>query len=642
MESLSYNPAHPSFATHGRASHEMDALNLTSPPPGNVSGDAMRRPATAGDDAGLGRVGQTHVGGLAWTVRDGFGRVLANTDPRVWSDPARAGWTRVKHNGSRDVWRATLDGRAFYVKYFFCESWLPRLKQLLRGPACLTEWNGAVYAVQHGIPAVRPAGYTAAALCNGQRCSILVTDAIEPAYPLDEFWLTIRADADTSRRRADTSTLLECLAAMIAHAHQSGFEHLDMHPANILVQPLGGQRYRTLFVDLQSARRGVPIDDHAVVRNLAQLNQWFRRHSSVGQRLRFLRAYARWRNEHEVSFPQGRPLTLDFRNLVTALEAAAHRHAERLWSQRDRRASRSGRYFARLKLGHGWRGVAAIRSKRANEMSRASGLYLDEAWWRTQLANPTAWFGGGAQVAKDSHSAAVVRAALNHESGPLAVIVKRPIARNAARTLRQSLPPSRCRRAWNVGHQLLHRDIPAARPLALLERRVGPFVRDSILLTEFVSAASDLETHLRREFSDRSSRAWFRHKRAVTALLVAEIRRLQERGFAHRDCKAQNILIRDGAALRMLWIDMDGIRHVGTLTRDQQMRPLARLHVSLLEVPGLTRTDRARFLRAYFARFGVSPDAWRVAWRELEPVIREKLTQRKTRQAWKRAHYGRA
>jgi hypothetical protein len=186
----------------------------------------------------------------------------------------------------------------------------------------------------------------------------------------------------------------------------------------------------------------------------------------------------------------------------------------------------------------------------------------------------------------------------------------------------------------------LHRDIPAARPLAILERRIGPFIRDSVLVTEFVPGARDLETYLRCELTG-NARERLQNKCALTALLVRELRKLQSRGFSHRDCKAQNILVRDAGELSLLWIDMDGIRRAGTLSRAEQLRPLARLHVSLLDVPGLTRTDRARFLKAYFARFGAPVDAWRAAWRELDVAVRAKIEQRESRKAWKRKHYGR-
>ncbi|MBI5864711.1 MAG: phosphotransferase, partial [Planctomycetes bacterium] len=317
-------------------------------------------------------VGCAVVDGLNWTFRGGFERILASVPAAVWKNPASQGWKLVKSNSSREVWRASIQGAAYYVKYYHCSSWRARIKRLLRGPVCLKEWRGGIFAIEQGIPAVRPAGYVGDISCNGRPASILVTEAVEAAQPLDEFWRLLQTDRDVRRRRGDTRILIDRLAALIAGSHQAGFEHLDMHPANILVQTVGPRRYRTVFVDLQSARLGVPIDDVAVVRNLTQLNQWFRRNSTTADRLRFLRAYVRWRNEHETAHAQGRPLSLSFDQLVRAMERRAAVHAALICRQRDRRVARNGRYFARIKLPGGWTGMAAVQSKRPQEGSGAS------------------------------------------------------------------------------------------------------------------------------------------------------------------------------------------------------------------------------------------------------------------------------
>lgn len=192
-----------------------------------------------------------------------------------------------------------------------------------------------------------------------------------------------------------------------------------------------------------------------------------------------------------------------------------------------------------------------------------------------------------------------------------------------------------------MGHALLHRDLPTARPLAILERRLGPFVLDSILVTEAIPGAVDLESFLRIERPRRSNREWTELKRELIALLVRECRRLQERAFHHRDCKASNLLVAQLPHLKLLWIDMDGLRRRKRLGSKDRLRPLVRLHVSLLDVPGLTRTDRVRFLRAYCTRFGMSQDAWRSLWPDLVHASEQKRRAKEARRKWKLEHYGR-
>ncbi len=602
------------------------------------------------------RAAEAIIDGLRWIHRAGAETLLNALPATAWTEPLRQGWTRVKQNTRREVWRATIQGRPLYLKYYFRDPWLRRASRFFRGPACRGEWDGGLYAERAGIDAARPLAYTLS-LCAGRRAgALLITDAIEPAEPLSDFWLQLQSDPDRYRRRRDEALLAELLGELIARAHQAGFEHLDMHAANILVQTLAPRRYRTAFIDLQSARRGVPLGPRAVVRNLAQLNQWFRKNSSVGQRLRFLRAYLRWRNEFETLCAHGRPLPLSFEELVAALDAEARRHAEKLGRQRDRRAGRDGRYFARLKLPGGWRGMAVTACKHPTDESRASGLAFDRRWWQARLNPPLQWFAESTATTaapppaycKNSHSALVRRAVLEHAEGSVPVILKRPRARNFWRRLALLLPPSRSQRAWCLGHALLHRDVPTARPLAVLERRRGPFVLDNLLATEALPGALDLESYLRGaddpcRYADA---AWVRAKWELIGRVAGHLRRLHAAGFVHRDCKASNILVVSHPQPALLWIDLDGVRPAGWLARrrpaEHCLRALARLHVSLMDVPGLTRTDRVRFLRVYLRRYGVRADEWRTLWPKLSDRVARKRAAKLARREWKLKHYGRA
>lgn len=561
---------------------------------------------------------------------------------RVWARPAEQGWQRVKQNARREVWRAVLDGLPYYLKYYYRESGVQRLRHLVRPRPVEAEWAGGLYARQFGIAAARPLAYTLDVQRGGRRCALLISEAVEPAEPLNAFWPRLALDGDVVRRRRDVAQLCDRLGELIARAHQAGFEHLDMHAGNILVQTLGPRQYRAVFIDLQSARRGVPLSDRAVVRNLAQLNQWFRRHSSVKDRLRFLRAYLRWRLEYEQSFDHARPLNLDFARLVRALQRAAGRHAGRLGARRDHRVTRSGRYFSRLKLPGGWRGAAVATCKHASEESRASHLVFTPEWWCAQLATPLRWFDEPSdEDCKRSHSGIVRRAVLRYGAENLPVILKRPLARSTWRRFVQLWPPSRSVRAWRTGHALLHRDVPTARPLAVLEQRRAGLVRDSLLVTEAIPGGLDLEAYLRWAGATLPPAEWAALKRELTRRLATLVRQLGERGFEHRDCKATNVLVVPHAGLKLLWIDLDGIRLRRWWRPYDPLRAVVRLHVSLEGVPGLTRTDRARFLKAYFAGYGTRADAWRAAWPRLAAAAGRKARAKAARRAWKLRHYGR-
>ncbi|MBK9120835.1 MAG: hypothetical protein IPM18_14745 [Phycisphaerales bacterium] len=629
----------------------MSTANATTPPLTVPTGAADRRPvsereARRGTNSAQERATYDGVTWLHRPEAEGLLRLVRRT---AWAAPEDQGWERVKHNARREVWRAEIGGATYYLKYYLRDPWLRRLRNVFRGHPCNAEWDAACFTERHGIAAPRAVACTSHLPRGGGACAVLITAAITPAESLSSFWLRLATDDDPVRRRRDTAHLLDLLAEMIARAHQAGFEHLDMHVDNILVRPVAPRQYQTVFVDLQTARRNVPIRDGAIVRNLAQLNQWFRRHASLSDRLRFLRAYLRYRNEFEVLYEHGRPLALSFRELVTALQVMARHHAERLWARRDRRAGRDGRYFCRLRLPGGWRGLALTCCKHSADESRASQLVFERRWWRTQLADPLRWFRTqeGSARCKNSHSAEILRTSLPHPDGEIPVIIKHPRARNWRRRMAQWRPISRSRRAWRMGQALLNREIPTARPLALIERRIGPLAVDSVLVTEAVAQAVDLETFLRRAGGLLRGTAWYRLKYDLMVIVARELRRLHERGFRHRDCKASNLLVVNEPELQICWIDLDGIR-IGRVPREDQPRPrnhelraIARLAASLEPLGLVTRADAARFLREYSAQFGAARTTWRGIWHAVAAAVARKRAAKEARRQWKLRHYGR-
>lgn len=621
----------------------MDVVKLNHPSNARALIAGKSSPAPATDfQFSDGQIVTRAFAGRVWTYRAPFDRLLSACSSEFWTRPdQQRGWRLVKQNSAREVWRAEIGGTVYYIKYFTRRPWLDYVKAFFRTPTCRAEWESGIFALSSGIAAVRPVAYTERVARGRRSYALLITEGVEPSQPLNEFWLGLQNDDDARRRRADQHQIIDRLAELIARAHQAGFEHLDMHAANLLVQPVAPRKYRVMLVDLHSARLDVPIFDAAVVRNLAQLNQWFRRHASVADRLRFLRAYLRWRNEFEPVCKHGREIRRDFRSLVRDLAVAADKQAGEIWSQRDRRVERSGRYFTRLRLPDGWRGHAFLCCKHSAADSPSSHRSLESSWWAAQLSDPLRVFSDPANLKKDSHSAQVAQVELPHPQGNVALIVKRPLARDWRRRVRMWLPPSRSLRGWRMGHAMLHRDLRVARPLAVLEKRVGPFVMDSLLVTERIPGAVDLSSYLRREFCQRSAREWSQCKRQVSAALVLQLRRLEERGFIHLDCKAENLLV-TGDPPRLVWIDMDGVRLVRHSTRRHRLAMLARIYLSLRSLPGLTRGDFARFLRDLTTRFGTREGAWRDVWRDLQPWIAAKIRTAQLRQDWKIRHYGRS
>ena len=125
-------------------------------------------------------------------------------------------------------------------------------------------------------------------------------------------------------------------------------------------------------------------------------------------------------------------------------------------------------------------------------------------------------------------------------AGPLAGVSNSPC--RAAKS-------SRAKRAFGLGHVLLTRQVPTALPLAALERRIGPVLLDSVLITETVEAArldQFLETWLANPPKGEPRLGAVQQRQLAQQVLWEMgrlLQRLHDNNFAHRDLKGTNMLV---------------------------------------------------------------------------------------------------
>jgi serine/threonine protein kinase len=288
---------------------------------------------------------------------------------------------------------------------------------------------------------------------------------------------------------------------------------------------------------------------------------------------------------------------------------------------------RDGRYFARLNLHSGWRAHVFLRSKEPSPGSRATQFELDRRQWQEWLSDPMGLLrtGDPERVIKDSATARVCRVSLPLPDGEaLDVVCKHSSARNLLKRLQNSFRTSRPMLTWKRAHALLNRRIPTARPLAVVEKRCLGLRLDSIIITEYVEGACDLQTILYYRIRDLSDAQQRQCKRMITEALVTVLRRFHDCGFMHRDLKAQNILVKWRGRVdeqpRILLVDLDGIRRPKRRKKRAWLRALMRLNVSLDHCQQITRTDRLRFLKRYMERPGFSSRNWKPVWREISAM----------------------
>jgi tRNA A-37 threonylcarbamoyl transferase component Bud32 len=520
----------------------------------------------------------------------------------------------VKSGPHRAVYRVALPGGAIFIKHFLVPNRRAVFRQWFRRGKGRNEAKRATRLAAFGVATIAPVAL------GERRCrgflldNYLITPEIADAFPLDEFVARHLSASAPQRRAALRRDLARALGELTARLHDGGFVHNDFHPGNILVRIDERGRPRLAMIDLDALRSPRRLGRREAMQNLALLNHYFWTRSSRVDRVRFLRAYLDGRAEgvgDAASFARG-------------IESATRAWAERLWRRWGRRCLGSNKYFQTLR-------TSTTRCVASRDLEAADLAPL--------LEHPDAPFHDPAAVIlKDSRTTTVAEIVLPVDGRDTPVIYKRFNRKKLLDPLLTLLRPSRAWRAWQNGQHLASRGIPTPTNLAVILRsKPGPralpyrlLPHDTYLLTRKAEPAITLGKYAAEVLPTLAPGVARERIRSLTPALARLIRLMHERSLSHRDLKAANILIEGdpGSAVpRLSLIDLVGVALETPPSQHRRIQNLARLQISLAHVPGRTRTDSLRFLRAYEPRSRVDPASWKRLWRQVEDACRRKERQ---------------
>ena len=556
----------------------------------------MRKIATLARPAALPVV---RVGGRIWQMTPAGVELLGPGGPDLdgWLSAGRA--VVVKATSSRTVYRVELPGGAVFVKH--CRVTGPRgwAREAIRPPKAQLEFENALDLRSRGVETIEPLAWGGLD-SNWPGENFLITRAM-PAVPfrryIDHVLPTLPPDEQPAVRRQ----LARGFGEFLAKLHDAGVTHPDPHAGNLLVEVPPSRVPHFALIDLHAICLGSPLTWEESRANLAIFNRWFQFGVSRADRTRCWRAYCLART----TLP---PLPPDeAANGAKQLERDTLASNLRFWAGRDGRCLGSNRYFRRARQGN-VRGFA-VRDLPADFLAEL--LRDPDAVFQTAGVNAARDPGAGqgasppASVLKVSPSSTVVELTMPTPCGPVPVVFKRVVAPSWLDGVKNLLRPSHVLRSWANGHAMLDRWLPTPRPLAVFHRYQCGLPRDGYLLTAKVPAPVALDEAVRR-CPDRAAR------RDILGRVARVLRGMHDRGVSHRDLKAANILLADGTD--PVLVDLVGVRVRVSPSPGRRARELARLNVSFLASPRITRGDRLWFLRAYLSAGPALQGGWKIWW----------------------------
>lgn len=543
--------------------------------------------------------------GLRWRCLAGYQTALFGHGSPNWPNLTPSNFCEpVKSNPLRSIYRLSCGRLEIYAKLYRPGGVGGLGKWAVRGGPGRREFESLRTAYARGAPVALPLAY-GSGLIGGRVVSILITLSLGKTYSLEDLLWQREPPGEK-----ELATVLSATANAVGKMHCSGIIHNDLHPGNISIADTRNEAY---LMDMQNVtiaqRQGHPSADplrNGRINNVAVLFAGIRHRANCALQEHFLRSYL---ESIQPGTRRSEQWLCDYFNRV---QISADRHDNKVARRRDRRCLRNSRYCRKLKLSDGWAGRVFLECKHPPKNSDLGRQRFETADWRATLTEPRKLTTSG-KIIKKGRRNTVISDHIILQAQQLDVIVKQYRFAEGARGLLETIRRSRGLRQWHRSNMLLNRHMPTAFPLAVLERRSGPLLRESIFVSQFIPNSINLCQMVRcGDFTSLEPT----DRRDLAEQLGEILGRLARFGLRHRDCKATNIVVgrepakasRQEGQYRAYLVDLDGVskRILPPLTDIARHEAIIRLTASMIGFDEPNLRDLTRVFTAYLRNCGTS------------------------------------
>ena len=503
-----------------------------------------------------------------WTMREDAVFALPENLLLLLHQPEQCpGLTLVRENNVRASFFLRLpDAGELFIKRYKMRGLSDIIKYMLVPSKAAAEWKTLRRCAEGGLPVPCPVAVAEKKSGVVLQDSCVIAEAVTGALPLNDYFeQRLPALAPDVARQLRTS-LATNLAQLVRAVHNRGIFYRDLHAGNILIRAAADGGHELFLIDLHRALFPPRLMQWMKVRDLAQLCNSLPQ-TAIDRDI-FLREYCREALCNEAS-------------LRFSIAAASGKLEARRLRSRGKRCTKNSTTF------EVYAGVREGYCGRRDFGRDAARGALAEHHAAMQHSR--------AQIRKQSKNSAITTH--TQKTGPHAAIcVKQYRYRGIRYGLKSLFTRSRARNSWIAGNAFLLRGISTPLPLALVERKLGPLVTESFLVTEWLTGARELNDYISVLEQQAAAPAV---KHAFITSLAATLRDLHEKGVYHADLKSTNILVQETAAStwRFSFVDLDRVAFRDSLSFYERANNLAQINASVSRL--VSAKERLKFFFFY-------------------------------------------